>query len=71
MAKPDYATLLGQIRAETDPTARLHWKRSVFVFLEPMTEAEELFAYLDNDYILFNPELKGKQFQELCGNLLQ
>ena len=33
MAKPDYATLLGQIAAETDPTAkRLHWKHSVSFF---------------------------------------
>ena len=32
MAKPDYATLLGQIAAETDPTAKLHWKHSVSFF---------------------------------------
>ena len=33
MAKPDYETLLGQIAAETDPTACfLHWKHNVLFF---------------------------------------
>ena len=48
MAKPDYETLLGQIAAETDPTAKAALEAQCFVFLEPLTEAEkELFAYLD------------------------
>ena len=33
MAKPDYETLLGQIAAETDPTAKgTHWKHNVLFF---------------------------------------
>ena len=33
ITKPDYATLLGQIAAETEPTSsNLHWKSAVFRF---------------------------------------
>ena len=41
MAKPDYATLLGQIAVETDPTAKAVLEAQCFVFLEPLTEAEK------------------------------
>ena len=69
MAKPDYETLLGQIVAETDPTAKKPaLEAQCFVFLEPLTEAEkELFAYLDNDYLLFNPGREANSFKSYVG----
>tara|TARA_B100002019_G_scaffold283492_1_gene289955 strand:+ start:32 stop:274 length:243 start_codon:yes stop_codon:yes gene_type:complete len=56
MAKPDYATLLGQIAAETDPTAKQALIDECYVFLEPLTEAEEdLFGYVPRNYYENNP----------------
>jgi hypothetical protein len=57
MAKPDYATLLGLIAAETDPTAKQALIDQCYVFLEPLTESEEdLFAYSERDYFADNPD---------------
>ena len=68
MAKPDYETLLGQIAAETDPTAKAALEAQSFVFLEPWTEAEkELFAYLDNDYLICNPGREANSFKSYVG----
>ena len=40
----------------------------MFCFLEPLTEAEkELFAYLDNDYLLFNPGREANSFKSYVG----
>mgnify|MGYP001384387817 CR=1 FL=1 len=63
MAKPDYATLLGLIAAETDPTAKQALIDQCYVFLEPLTEAEEdLFAYSVRDYFADNPDDDKKSF---------
>ena len=57
MAKPDYKTLLGLIAAETDPTAKQALIDQCYVFLEPLTEAEEdLFAYSERGYFADNPD---------------
>lgn len=57
MAKPDYKTLLGQIAAETDPTAKQALIDKCYVFLEPLTEEEEdLFAYSVRGYFDDNPD---------------
>lgn len=57
MAKPDYATLLGLIAAETDPTAKQALIDQCYVFLEPLTESEEdLFAYSERGYFADNPD---------------
>ena len=67
MAKPDYATLLGQIAVETDPTKK-DTRGSVFVFNEPLTEAEEeLFGYVNNNYIRFNPGEEANKFKSYVG----
>ena len=68
MAKPDYATLLGQIAVETDPTAKAALEAKCFVCLEPLTEAEEeLFGYLNNGYILFNPGQYANSIKSYVG----
>ena len=56
MAKPDYETLLGQIAAETDPDRKQELIDECYVFLEPLTEAEEdLFGYVPRNYYENNP----------------
>ena len=63
MAKPDYETLLGQIAAETDPTAKQALIDQCYVFLEPLTEYEEdLFSFTFRDYIADNPTDDGESF---------
>tara|TARA_Y100000389_G_C17470122_1_gene529653 strand:- start:8919 stop:9125 length:207 start_codon:yes stop_codon:yes gene_type:complete len=57
MAKPDYATLLGLIAAETDKEARQALIDQCYVFLDPLTESEEdLFAYSERGYFADNPD---------------
>ena len=47
MAKPDYASLLAQIAAETDATAKAALEAQCYQFPEPLTAAEEdLFNYV-------------------------
>ena len=56
MANPNYALLLAQIAAETDPTIKAQLEAQCYVFLEPLTDAErELFEFTDFDYIEDNP----------------
>ena len=67
MANPDYATLLPLIAAASG-AAKTALEAQCFVFLEPLTEAEkELFAYLDNDYLLFNPGREANSFKSYVG----
>ncbi len=57
MANPDYATLLPQIAAETDPTAKQALIDQCYVFTDPLTvEERELFEYSAFDYIADNPK---------------
>ena len=68
MAKPDYATLLGQIAVETDPKKKATLEAQCFVFNEPLTEAEEeLFGYVNNNYIRFNPGEEANKFKSYVG----
>lgn len=55
MANPDYASILAQIAAATDPAAIAALKAQL-VINEPLTEEEkELFEYTAFDYIEYNP----------------
>jgi thioredoxin-like negative regulator of GroEL len=52
MANPDYATLLAQIAAESDATAKAALIAQCYIFTETLTTAEEeLFDYVAKDYI--------------------
>jgi len=56
MAKPDYATLLGQIAVETDPVVKQQLIDQCYVFTEPLTnEEKDLFGYINSDYFVDNP----------------
>ena len=56
MAKPNYASLLAQIAAETDPTAKAALEAQCYQFLEPLTaEEENLFNYVSTDYLEDTP----------------
>ena len=56
MAKPKYASLLAQIAAETDPTAKAALEAQCYQFPEPLTKEEEnLFNYVEEGYIEDNP----------------
>ena len=68
MAKPDYATLLGQIASETDPTAKAALEAQCYVFTEALTAAEaELFGYVNDNYLLFNPGTEANSFKSYVG----
>ena len=68
MAKPDYATLLGQIASETNPTAKAALEAQCYVFTEALTAAEEeLFGYVNNNYLLFNPGTEDNSFKRYVG----
>jgi hypothetical protein len=55
MANPDYASILAQIAAATDPAVIAALKAQLVV-LEELTEQEkELFEYAAFDYIEYNP----------------
>lgn len=56
MAKPDYATLLGQIAAETNPAAKQLLIEQCYQFPEELTPAEEaLFDFIAKDYFEDTP----------------
>ena len=68
MAKPDYATILGQIASETDPTAKAALEAQCYVFTEALTAAEEeLFGYVNDNYLLFNPGTEANSFKSYVG----
>ena len=68
MAKPDYATLLGQIASETNPTSKAALEAQCYVFTEALTAAEEeLFGYVNNNYLLFNPGTEDNSFKSYVG----
>lgn len=51
-SNPDYATLLPQIAAETDPVARAALEEQAYVFNTPLTAEElALFDYLEEGYV--------------------
>jgi|TARA_B110000503_G_C7136057_1_gene408845 hypothetical protein len=56
MANPDYASLLAQIAAETDPVIKAQLEAQCYVFADSLTDAErELFEFAAFDYIEDNP----------------
>jgi len=56
MAKPDYATLLGQIAQETNTEIRDALIEECYVFDEPLTDEEkQLFSYVFDGYVEDNP----------------
>lgn len=56
IGNPDYATLLPQINAETDPVKKQALIDQCYQFIVPLTQAEEdLFAHINNDYVENNP----------------
>lgn len=56
MANPNYALLLAQIAAETDPVAKAALIAQCYVFEEtPTLEEQELFEYCAFDYVENNP----------------
>jgi hypothetical protein len=56
MANPDYASLLTQIAAETDPVIKAQLEAQCYVFADSLTDAErELFEFAAFDYIEDNP----------------
>ena len=68
MAKPDYTTLLPLIAAETDPTAKAALEAQCYVFNEVLTADEEnLFGYVNNNYLLLNPGQEDNSFKSYVG----
>lgn len=62
MSKPNYASLLAQIAAETDPATKAALEAQCYQFPEPLTAAEEnLFNYVSTDYLEANPGLPEPQ----------
>jgi hypothetical protein len=55
MANPNYASLLAQIAAETDPVAKAALEAQLIIVAELTEEEIELFEYTAFDYIEFNP----------------
>jgi hypothetical protein len=56
MANPNYAVLLAQIAAETDPVAKAALIAQCYVFEDtPTLEEQELFEYCAFDYVENNP----------------
>ena len=56
MANPNYALLLAQIAAETDPVVKAALIAQCYVFEDtPTLEEQELFEYCAFDYIENNP----------------
>ena len=56
MTNPNYATLLPQIAAESDPTAKQNLINQCYVFTAtPTDEEKELFEYMKQDYVQNNP----------------
>ena len=56
MPKPNYASLLAQIAAETDPDEKDDLIEDCYQFTEELTAAEkELFNYVSSDYMEDTP----------------
>ena len=56
MANPDYATLLAQIAAESDSTAKQALINQCYVFVTtPSTSEQNLFNYVSTNYVEPNP----------------
>ena len=56
MTNPNYAILLPQIAAESDPTAKQALIDQCYVFNTPLTESEQnLFNFMQSDYVENNP----------------
>lgn len=56
MANPNYASLLAQIAAETDPVIKQQLIELCYVFEQELTrEEKELFEYCEFDYVEDNP----------------
>ena len=56
MANPNYATLLAQIAAESDATAKQALIDQCYVFETTPSESEQnLFNYVENGYVETNP----------------
>lgn len=56
MAKPDYATLLAQIAAESNTEIKQQLIAQCYVFEEPLTQDEiQLFEYMNFGYVEPNP----------------
>ncbi|MDB4331141.1 hypothetical protein N9993_01190 [bacterium] len=68
MANPNYASLLAQIAAETDPVIKTSLIAQTYVFNTALTEAEkELFEYTIFDYIEDNPGVVGNSLNSYVG----
>tara|TARA_R110000823_G_scaffold293163_1_gene411977 strand:+ start:58 stop:294 length:237 start_codon:yes stop_codon:yes gene_type:complete len=68
MANPDYATLLPLIAAETDAGAKAALELQCYVFEEELTDTEKnLFNYVPDGYITFNPGTDGGTFKSYVG----
>jgi hypothetical protein len=68
MAKPNYASLLAQIAAETDPAIKANLVAQCYVFPEALTEEEkQLFEYCNTDYIESNPGIVGNALASYVG----
>ena len=56
MANPNYASLLAQIAAESDATAKQALINQCYVFETTPSESEQnLFNYVENGYVETNP----------------
>ncbi len=56
MSNPDYASLLAQVAAETDPVAKAALEAQCYQFIEELTDEEkELFNYVSSDYFEDTP----------------
>ena len=56
MANPNYASLLAQIAAESDSTAKQALINQCYVFETTPSESEQnLFNYVENGYVETNP----------------
>lgn len=68
MANPNYASLLAQIAAETDPVAKAALIAECYVFEEtPTLEEQELFEYCAFDYIEKTPGYENNVFKSYVG----
>jgi hypothetical protein len=68
MANPNYASLLAQIAAETDPVIKASLIAQTYVFNTALTESEqELFEYTTFDYIEDNPGVVGNSLNSYVG----
>jgi len=56
MTNPNYATLLPQIAAESNPTTKQNLINQCYVFTTALTDEEkQLFEYVQQDYVQNNP----------------